>query len=915
MNILQNPRVRIVIVMVIMLVIVTGVVYIMRNLLTTPQKVCYNNTHLDENSNKCVPNCQDGYINDPITGECVINCPDGEVSSKSISTVTISGPERCVVACGTGACDPESDKSLCQDGFCNKPNCNTEGGQPSYCGQGFNCGTDSTGKKKTTLPSDLTLDKYGCYEYNPSKRVSQPVCPSTTPDLISGTGTYSKEHVCCKTGDHHKYNEEGEPFCCPDEDDVIIDRKCCPKAQQCQVNGTTQCLTTDEVCTLEGKCKTKNAIGNAIDGYTGCCPNPTYNGKCYNTCKYVGTSDTGMKATCSTDADCDFKSGFQFDNNIPTAGGVCVKTKGEDKGVCRLYCGYAGIDIQDDVVCLNDPNSSTSTCINTSAKCEFTPDSYNKSMDKGAYICDDNTSDPPTSYWKSSLGSPTFTISAGIETPKNCTELSCLDRMITSGLLQATSDSQIDSKQKTLPLLKGSTTPIIKDSVCKATIECDQMKILQDKKIVDWPKQTVDPKYKSVIMNKTQFGSFIGSYTGDGQCYPGLTPSECVFLSDGRYSKNGTLDGSTPADVSYQGSGCRVAYPDNPAQTYNKDLTIMCDNVPVFKNGTATIRPYYFCTSWDACCGEGGSINSQDYTKCVCLANATLSTSGVCEYNTTTDGIIMANNPDINGGQTVNSPSDTFTNATYLSLIKTLSSEWVSTELGWKDRMQAKYSSAVVIMRYNNQYIGFNSNQLLGTVSSSSPINFYYTYCDGQDLKPHGQIPLIKGIFRFGSSSAFNTNITTKYLGRPVRIITSGVKTNPAKRDTTWGDSKMYDNGDLLTLIKYSGRWYLGALKCFYWQWGLSYGIQNGNGKIDYGVYNPTEEIFEFTTNDVTMATPIDIKYIFSVNPDTSTDTDDQFLSGITAKKLLDAASLDDNFTLKFSDLDLYVTTSAQPSN
>ena len=56
-------------------------------------------------------------------------------------------------------------------------------------------------------------------------------------------------------------------------------------------------------------------------------------------CTFAGTTDTGMKDTCSTDADCDFKSGFKFDG-IATAGGKC------DNGKCKLYCGPADADTQ-----------------------------------------------------------------------------------------------------------------------------------------------------------------------------------------------------------------------------------------------------------------------------------------------------------------------------------------------------------------------------------------------------------------------------------------------------------------------------------------------------------------------------------------------------------------------------------------
>ena len=88
MNILHIPQIRVVIVVIITTTIAIGIGLLMSRLLTPPpkpQKKCAGDTHLDENTNKCVPNCQDGYKNDPLTGECVINCPDNVLKVKDLT--------------------------------------------------------------------------------------------------------------------------------------------------------------------------------------------------------------------------------------------------------------------------------------------------------------------------------------------------------------------------------------------------------------------------------------------------------------------------------------------------------------------------------------------------------------------------------------------------------------------------------------------------------------------------------------------------------------------------------------------------------------------------------------------------------------------------------------------------------------
>lgn len=881
MSILQDPRIRVVIVIVVTIAIVAVIVIIMRGLLTKPPKVCHENTHLDKNINICVPNCQNGYVNDPITGECVINCPDGQVSSKSLSDVTVPGGERCVVSCGTTYCDPLEGDTLCQEDVCYKPNCTTENGQPSHCNSGFLCGTDSYGIKKTTLSPDITLDKYGCYsDLNSVVKMSAPVCPSATPNLISGTGTYSKEHVCCKTTEFAKYSSEGEPFCCPDENDKIINRKCCPQDQVCTVNGIKKCMTPDQVCTEEGICKLENAIGNASDGYTGCCLHPTTNGKCYNICHYVGESETGMKDTCKVDSDCNFKPGFAFDGT-PIAGGVC------DNGNCKLYCGLNDTSNAESI-CINDPNSLKSSCVNINSTCKFTPETT--SQTDGVFICDDNSTQPPKSYWKSNLGSVTLTVNAGMENPKNCTIVSCLERMVSDGLLGVTTGVTNSGKQTTLPKLSGTVQTSLKNSDCKATIECNKMKILQDDKIINWPEQTIDKTKQSIIMNKVYGIAYDGSWHGDGLCFPGKNPTGCLFLQDGTYAANGTLDGVTPQIQAIPGKTCDVASNTDKNKTYTSDNSILCIPVPYEDPTGLQMRQKYYCTSWNACCGEGGIINSLDYTKCQRLANATCDTSdNICTYNVDSGGEGLIKSTNVVQAKDYGKNKATV-DASYLSLANTLSQNFTTTQIvGGK--MTLKYSSALIVMKHEDNYIGFDpKTKYLGYVKKETPINYYYTYVESavsskRTVWPEDQISVLKGCFRTGTGQEYDRNITIPEFGRPIKTDSDG-----AHLDLKWGGSKMYDKGDVLVLVRVKGKWFLARASYYYWKWGgglveTLYGIKSK--LLSYGVYNSSSNTFNFITTDSNAATPIELKYVFSSQPDLQNDFDDKFLNNISVKELL----------------------------
>ena len=131
---LQNPDFRLLTVIIVTTLIASGIVLLMKDLLTP---ACSNGYHYDPTLNTCVPDCKDGKINAPIKpGECVIKCPPGQISSKVVKPNATwnkySDPEVCVTPCGDGACLPPSytgsnvdrAKTVCSpEKKCVIPNC------------------------------------------------------------------------------------------------------------------------------------------------------------------------------------------------------------------------------------------------------------------------------------------------------------------------------------------------------------------------------------------------------------------------------------------------------------------------------------------------------------------------------------------------------------------------------------------------------------------------------------------------------------------------------------------------------------------------------------------------------------------------------------------------------------------------
>ena len=861
MNIFANPRVRVVIAIIVTTAIAIGIGLLMSRLLNSPQppaqKNCSKDAHLDENLNKCVPNCQDGYKNDVLTGECVIECPEGQVSSKSITTVTIPGKERCVIPCGSDSCDPETSVNLCQDGICYEPNCKTTDNKPSHCKPPLKCGTDSNGKKNTTVPKGITLDTYGCYR---PPTPPPPLCSDPTPILVKGTGVYSDTHVCCTSTEFKKFSPEGEPFCCPNDDDVIVNKNCCPKDKACPQDNPTDCLDTDQVCTLEGPCKKTNAIGTP-GNYTGCCPFTTYNGECYNMCTYVGSSDTGMADTCTTDPDCNFKSGFSFDG-MSTTGGKCVG------GKCKLYCGPADVSDQGNIVCLNDDNSKSSTCINTRKMCKYDAGpAYNPDSEQGVYICNDYTTNPPTSYWKSSSGAPTLTKTLTQASGSGpCSALSCLERTISTGMLSDNVTITTNGKQQTIPQTNISTIVTNDGQTCEAKYECNKMSITSDGRSVEWKNQNAPSEHVATILTQISDGVFNGTWTG-GSCI--TNPGECVFLTNGLYAPNGTLDGITPSDRALSGKGCQPASYTSPNSTY--PTGVRCNNIT--SNDTAggySISPNYYCTSWGSCCGNGGVVKQGDQNTCM-PTQISVNQNGQYNYKSTPKGNLSSFNNI--GGNSIRGrkilPNVQILDASGSMNIQPDNGAIINNPSIKLNNLQRGIS--LILMKINGKPITFNPEGILHAGDGSDVINFYYYYSvfdkiEKTDAKTGTyQLPLLKGYFAAGSgpdACEADTNVADgsvwSYPGIPIRVKAGD---NYAHRDMSWG-AKDYDNGYNLTIVytPENNQHYLAAIKCYYYVTTVAWVQMNESSNDDTVYYGKidTDGKISFTETDYKNADSFD---------------------------------------------------------
>ena len=577
-------------------------------------------------------------------------------------------------------------------------------------------------------------------------------------------------------------------------------------------------------------------------------------------CTYVGTSDTGMKDTCSTDTDCDFKSGFKFPG-ISTAGGKC------DNGKCKLYCGPADASLQGNVVCLNDDNSSKSTCIDTNNMCKYNIANYSPAPSGDIYICDDDTTKPPTSYWKSTSGAPTLTTTLTQASGSGpCSALSCLERTISTGMLSDNVSITTSGKQKTIPKTNISTTTTKAGQTCEATYECNKMSISKPGGgSVKWQDQT--PPSTAMILNQVQTGIFNGSWSG-GSCIS--NPGECKFLSSGLYSPNGTLDGITPSDRALAGSGCQPASSTNSKSTYPS--SVYCKTVKTNNPaGGYSISPNYYCGTWGMCCGNAGVVKQGDPNTCI-GTQISLESNGKYNYKATPKGnyasfnniydsirgrSVIPNTQILDASGSMNPPASS-------AIIQNTNIKINNISMG----------ISLTLMLIKGKPVAFGSDNILSVGNGSDPINFYYYYSEFNNIQSTGQagtyqIPLLKGYFAAGSgpdacaadTGNANGNVWS-WPGVPIRA-KSSKNPNYAVRDMGWG-AKDYDDGYNLTIVynPKNGFYYLGAIKCYYY---VSFGNQSNNEDVVYYGKVGGDNKINFTETDPANADPIDQLIVFGM--------------------------------------------------
>lgn len=929
MNIFQNPRVRLGIVITFIIGIVVVIAIILRTLIAPPG--CQANFHRDY-ANRCVRDCPEGQDNDVSTGACVKACSEG------LPYLNDDGSLVCVQECGGTYCYLPGNKfgqkdTLCQDNICYDPSensCFKSDGSASVCAPYLTCGATDTYQltsdaRNAGLTSTSQLDQYGCF-FN-SQLLGSCSSPKKkfkwNPQRTSNNPTINEElkkaYVCCGAHETALYIKsgplEGKPVCCLPGSTLTSNNECCTTSL-CKdpVSGETTCLLDGYVCTPEGGCPQGFATFNSEREYTGCCYDEVgSDGVCNNLCTYPSNS---MPKSCTSDSQCTPGPGESGESG----GGVCVD------GLCTLYCGTENPSNTN--ICLNDPNTETSVCNSDASLCKLAQPAFTTPggdsavvQDKAGndlYICGDKTG---KQYWKSTSGAETMTVTQGFDDQSSCTQLQCLDHFATQGLLGTTLDITTDSQgNKNLPRTGSVTT---ESGSCKAIINCAATGItLKDGTTLAWsaqmPKTLNGDDDTAMRLHSTLTESGVrvydGTFVGSGKCIPG-TSNLCKFLDTGEYSPYGTLDGIKPSPLNrkvVEGSGCAPAS-ETTSEPYPNGIT--CVNTFSEASGGVKITPNY-SARWGSVCGPGGNIDSTNYKNpCVCLANATLS-GGKCTYNATGKNIETNEYTEgLNLNAVGSSEISSVYKKQYLSLEASLSTNPYTVTLQNGGAIyNSKYSAAVVVMTYtdsNNveKYVGLSpvkgtaSTPVLSLVDSNQSLGFYYWYNDGPINPISGQIPINKGFLRFGKTP---TNGAPAYWGIPIGV-KDGSNSKYAYADPTWDTQSTWDsfqNGYIITIIYSAGKWYLGAIKCFTWNTSIlgrpvgPNGLQNGNSEIYYGKIDSSDN-FEFTNTDINSATPLDLKYVISYKPGAATNPDDKFTQG-SVKNLLDDISISNSATFDF---------------
>lgn len=948
MNIFQNPRVRLGIVITFIIGIVVIIAIILRTLIGPP--ACEANFHRDY-ANRCVRDCPEGQDNDVTTGACVKACSEG------LPYLNDDGSLACVQECGGSYCYLPGNEfgrkdTLCQAGICYDPSensCFKSDRSASVCSPYLICGATDTYQLnpeavKAGLTSTSQLDQYGCF-FNPQSRESCSAPkkkfkwnPSRTSENPSVNDALKDASVCCDSNETALYIPDGpltgKPVCCLPGSTLTSNYECCGTSL-CKdpESGGKTCLLYGYVCTPEGGCPKDFATFNSDGDYTGCCYNEVgSDGVCNNLCTYPSSE---MPKSCTSDSQCTPGSG-------ESGGGVCLN------GSCQLYCGTETSTNKN--ICVNDPNTATSSCGKDSS-CELAQPTFTTLGGDSAivqdqagndlYICGDNTG---KQYWgrrrplasaaprpppsgaaprPPPSGAETMTITQGFSSQKGCTQLQCLDHFATQGLLGTTLDVTTDSQgNKNLPTTSNVK---VESGSCKATINCAAAGItLKDGSIIDWKNQMpktlngdddITMKLHYTLVNGKKV--YDGTFEGTGKCIPG-TSNLCKFLDTGEYSPYGTLDGieiSNSDRKVVEGSGCA------PASTTTSEpypSGIACMNKFSAASGGVKITPVYFAP-WGAVCGPGGNIDSTNYKNgCVCLVNATLS-GGKCTYNATgknteTNEYTEGLNLTATGSSQISSVYKT----QYLSLKASLSTNPYKVTLQNGDAIyNSQYSAAVVVMTYtdsNNveKYVGLSpvkgtkSTPVLSLVESNQPLGFYYWYNDGPINPISGQIPINKGFLRFGKTQ---TTGAPDYWGTPIGV-KDGSNSKYAYADPTWDTQttwNSFQNGYIITIIYSAGKWYLGAIQCFTWNTNVmglpltTNSVQNGNSKIYYGTID-SDDNFEFTNTNIDLATPLDIKYVLSYKPGATVNPDDKFTQTGVKNLLTEISESSSSVTFDFID-------------
>ena len=838
MGIFDNPKVRIAIVVIILIVVSGAIILIARNLMkNSPELTCPSGYSPNSDNTMCYENCKSGYKNDLMTGKCILDCPDGKVSSKSLQPDS-KGVDKCVVPCGdTGDWCPEDTPCTQYSGgeLCMNSNCYNETGNPTYCNTDNSmCGRDSSGSIKNNVPSGTTLDDYGCY-----KKTTSLTCKPNYSKFTSKENYKGKQFsVCCKyPGDEYPIYEksgdyEGYVACCPNEKDVLINKLCCPQDNVCSDDKKSYCLSVGEVCTPDGPCNRLYAIGTP-GNYTGCCPYPVTNGKCLNVCDYAASN---MPKVCTIDEDCVSKDGLTT--------GLCIK------GSCKISCGDMTDSSDNSLVCLNDDSNKVSACKDTKNMCNYDQPNFvnsGPSIDGNTYYCYDNRNKNNFAWKADTPSSYLLEKHAAFSSNPSCTPLSCLEHMATSGLLK-TNFSKKTSKDGRQVNIKSKNVEIDTntDNVCKAIVNCDNMYVTTtDDKEVAWSDQTIPADNMAIKLSNID-GVYDGTWQGNGRCNVGINPDKCLFLEDGTYAKYGTMDGTSNTLIEkymVTGQSCQPAAAPDSTQTGSQntlkkatyDNSVNCKVISKIANNKTVLTPVYYCPTRGGCCGPAAIPGSSYSTHTNCyafkigekLTNNKYIWSTVSGRNTTNpDGnSISFDRTEFNDISELSTPvaDKDYKNIDKLNILDLTNVLSKSSELfKWyndgthTNNYNCKYANAIIIMQDTStkKYLNFSNNNILSlTNDTNEKINFYYNFNRVESkVSIHYQISILNGILRWGRTSDFVHSDNVANIGRPV-LCNNNDGDYTAVLDNTFIETKpMNDNNRIITIINIDNEYYLASI-------------------------------------------------------------------------------------------------------